>query len=167
MIKINSARIVISCLAVVSLAACARLDGPTNSGPFFTQSQTPAVNQTPAAQSPVVVASLPAAQTTSASVTAVDSQLSEFVDSGVINSLSVKDKNEAASAQYFALQTGRPGAPRNWSGDTGATGSIVVGPFVRVNNLDCREFTHTVKLNGSEFVKTGTSCRENGTWIVA
>lgn len=164
---INSTfRAVFCFFALLALGACARFDGPSSSGGFFTQTQAP-VSQTQAPQSVPTVTSVPVAQTTSASVSAVDAQLGEFVDASVLSSLSAKDKSEAASAQYFALQTGRPGAPRNWSGDTGATGSIVVGPYVRVNNLDCREFTHTVKFDGSEFVKSGTSCRENGTWKVA
>ena len=49
----------------------------------------------------------------------------------------------------------------------GTTGSVAVGPYVRVNNLDCRDFTHTVKLNGTDYVKKGTACREqNGNWNV-
>jgi len=45
---------------------------------------------------------------------------------------------------------------------------VVVGPYVRVNNIDCRDFTHTVTLAGGSFVKKGTACRDAaGTWTVA
>jgi len=81
--------------------------------------------------------------------------------------MSDKDRLEAASAQFFALQFGRPGAPRRWSGDSGATGKITVGPFVRVNNLDCREFVHEVTIDQTSFEKRGTACREiDGSWRV-
>ena len=53
-----------------------------------------------------------------------------------------------------------------WRADA-TTGSVAVGPYVRVNNLDCRDFTHTVKVGGKDYVKKGTACREqNGNWAV-
>lgn len=94
--------------------------------------------------------------------------LSEFIDPSVQTKLSAKDQTEASSAQFYALQYGRPGAPRNWEGDSGASGKVVVGPYVRVNQLDCREFTHTVTLAGKDYPRSGTACREaDGTWSVA
>ena len=90
-----------------------------------------------------------------------------FVDSGALSRMSAKDSSEAHTAQYYAQQFGRPGAPRQWTGERGTTGSVAVGPYVRVNNLDCRDFTHTVKISGQDFVKKGTACREqNGNWAV-
>jgi len=90
-----------------------------------------------------------------------------FVDTAALNLMSAKDSSEANTAQFYALQFGRPGAPRQWTGDRGTTGSVAVGPYVRVNNLDCRDFTHTVKINGQEYAKKGTACREqNGNWAV-
>ena len=90
-----------------------------------------------------------------------------FVDSGALSRMSAKDSSEANTAQFYALQFGRPGAPRQWTGERGTTGSVAVGPYVRVNNLDCRDFTHTVKISGQDFVKKGTACREqNGNWAV-
>jgi surface antigen len=90
-----------------------------------------------------------------------------FVDATALGRMTAKDSNEANSAQFYALQFGRPGAPRQWAGDNGTTGTVAVGPYVRVNNLDCRDFTHTVKLGGTDYVKQGTACREqNGNWNV-
>ncbi|ODT71316.1 MAG: hypothetical protein ABS75_08550 [Pelagibacterium sp. SCN 63-23] len=90
-----------------------------------------------------------------------------FVDPAALAAMSAKDSTEANSAQFYALQFGRPGAPRQWAGDGGTTGSVAVGPYVRVNNLDCRDFTHTVKVNGTDYVRKGTACREqNGNWNV-
>jgi surface antigen len=90
-----------------------------------------------------------------------------FVDPAALALMTAKDSNEANSAQFYALQFGRPGAPRQWAGDKGTTGTVAVGPYVRVNNLDCRDFTHTIKLGGTDYVKKGTACREqNGNWNV-
>lgn len=90
-----------------------------------------------------------------------------FVDPAALAKMTAKDSNEANSAQFYALQFGRPGAPRQWAGDAGTTGSVAVGPYVRVNNLDCRDFTHTVKMGGTDYVRKGTACREqNGNWNV-
>lgn len=91
-----------------------------------------------------------------------------FLDASVIGKLSAKDKAEAASAQFNALTFGRPGAPRAWTGDKGTSGTVMVGPYVRVNNIDCRDFTHTVTIGGTPVVRKGTACREiDGTWNVA
>lgn len=90
-----------------------------------------------------------------------------FVDPAALALMTAKDSNEANSAQFYALQFGRPGAPRQWAGDKGTTGTVAVGPYVRVNNLDCRDFTHTVKIGGTDYIKKGTACREqNGNWNV-
>lgn len=92
---------------------------------------------------------------------------SGFVDPAALALMSAKDSAEANSAQFYALQFGRPGAPRQWAGDKGTTGSVAVGPYVKVNQIDCRDFTHTVKVNGQDFVKKGTACREQaGNWNV-
>ncbi len=122
----------------------------------------------PVVTAPVVTAPVvptPAQTTQQALLTTSVSQ--GFVDSAALNLMSAKDSSEANTAQFYALQFGRPGAPRQWTGDRGTTGSVAVGPYVRVNNLDCRDFTHTVKINGQDYVKKGTACREqNGNWAV-
>lgn len=92
---------------------------------------------------------------------------SGFVDPAALAVMTSKDSAEANSAQFYALQFGRPGAPRQWAGDKGTTGSVSVGPYVKVNQIDCRDFTHTVKVNGQDYVKKGTACREQtGNWNV-
>jgi len=94
-------------------------------------------------------------------------QIADFVSPAAFSMMNDTDKVEASSAQFFALQFGRPGAPRNWKSSTGIRGSITVGPFVRVNSLNCREFTNTVTIDDVASVKSGTSCREaDGRWFV-
>lgn len=145
-------------LLALSLAACA------SSAPSAPIRQAPVVVST----APVFAApNLPTPAQTTQIAMASTSVANGFVDAAALRSMTAKDSNEANSAQFYALQFGRPGAPRQWAGDKGTTGSVAVGPYVRVNNLDCRDFTHTVKINGQDFVKKGTACREqNGNWAV-
>ena len=94
--------------------------------------------------------------------------IADFIAAAALGKLSSKDKTEASSAQFYALQYGRPGAPRTWQGDSGASGKVSVGPYVRVNTLDCREFSHSVTVSGVTYERSGTACREaDGSWTVA
>ena len=89
-----------------------------------------------------------------------------YLDAGALGQLSSAQRSAANDAQFYALQFGRPGAPRNWSA-SGASGQVSVGPYVRVNNLDCREFSHRVTVSGQTYTKSGTACREaDGAWNV-
>ncbi|SFV35829.1 Surface antigen [Devosia crocina] len=128
---------------------------------------------TPVVQAPVAAAPVVAQPMVPSSAQAVQtarlttSVSSGFVDPAALGLMTAKDSTEANSAQFYALQFGRPGAPRQWAGDRGTTGSVSVGPYVRVNNLDCRDFTHTVKISGQDYVRKGTACREQtGNWNV-
>jgi len=142
-------------LFALTLAACAST-GPTP------------VAQAPLVTAPVMTQPLVAtpAQTTQQALLTT-SVANGFVDAGALALMTANDSAQANSAQFYALQFGRPGAPRAWAGEKGTTGSVAVGPYVRVNNLDCRDFTHTVKIGGKDYVKKGTACREqNGNWAV-
>ena len=94
--------------------------------------------------------------------------VSLFIDPAALGLMSEKSRTQAAGAQFNALQFGRVGAPRNWVGDSGQAGAVTVGPYVRVNLIDCRDFTHTVTIAGQDYVKKGTACREaDGSWTVS
>ncbi len=126
---------------------------------------------TPVASGPAVAAIDPAQLAAPAQTRAVATSMtdvSSFVDPGALGLMSAKSKTEAAGAQFNALQFGRVGAPRNWNGGGGQSGAVTVGPYVRVNLIDCRDFTHTVTVNSQNFVKKGTACREaDGSWMVS
>lgn len=151
-------------VSMLLLAGCSM--GPSTSdvalGPTLNQ-PNPALATQPA----ITPASLPAVsavQTASVSMNDVGA----YLDASVVGRLSAKEKSEAASAQFNALTFGRPGAPRAWTGDRGATGSVTVGPYVRVNNIDCRDFTHTVTISGTPYARKGTACRDiDGSWTVS
>ncbi|SEP76566.1 Surface antigen [Devosia sp. YR412] len=152
----NRIALIATPLLALTLAAC------SSTGPTQVASSAPMV-ATPVIAQPLVPT--PAQTTQQALLTT--SVSNGFVDAAALTAMTANDSAQANSAQFYALQFGRPGAPRAWTGDKGTTGSVAVGPYVRVNNLDCRDFTHTVKANGSEYIKKGTACREqNGNWAV-
>lgn len=106
------------------------------------------------------------AQTVSTAAALTDA--SSFVDADAYAQLTDKSKAEVAGAQFNALQFGRVGAPRNWQGDKGQSGAVTVGPYVRVNLIDCRDFTNTVSIGAQSFVRKGTACREaDGHWTLS
>ena len=145
-------------LLALTLAAC------TSTAPIQVAQAPVVVTPAPVMMQPVGVPT--PAQTTQQAL-ATTNVSNGFVDASVLSRMTAKDSAQANSAQFYALQFGRPGAPRAWTGDNGTTGTVGVGPYVRVNNLDCRDFTHTVKIGGQDFVKKGTACREqNGNWTV-
>jgi len=141
-------------LPAFALAACATAPSVTN------------IATGPATTAPVDQTVLTApAQTISTAAATTDA--SAFVDPTAYAMLSEKSKTEVSGAQFNALQFGRVGAPRNWQGDKGQSGNITVGPYVRVNLIDCRDFTNTVVIGGQSYVKKGTACREaDGHWTV-
>lgn len=119
---------------------------------------------------PPLVSTLPAtptvAQTTTTAAQTTD--VAPFIDTGALALLGANDRTSASSATFYALQFGRPGAPRAWQGGSGTSGQVSVGPYVRVNNLDCREFTHAVTIAGNAYTRKGTACREtDGRWTLA
>ncbi|MGV3490128.1 MAG: hypothetical protein ACO1OG_02290 [Devosia sp.] len=151
--------------AMLLLAGCS--SGPSNDlalGPTL-----PPPNSTLATQPAITPASLPTTTASAAQPGSIGlASANAFIDAAALGLLTAKDQSEASSAQFNALTFGRPGAPRNWVGDNGTSGSVVVGPYVRVNNIDCRDFTHTVTIGGTPYAKKGTACREaDGTWSVA
>ena len=144
-----------SVLPVLALAACATAPQVTN---FGTQAEVTA----PVDQTPIT------APATTISTAAATTDASAFVDPAAYALLSAKSKSEISLAQFNALQFGRVGAPRNWFGDSGQSGNVMVGPYVRVNLIDCRDFTNTVTIGGQSYVKKGTACREaDGSWTVS
>ena len=99
---------------------------------------------------------------------AATTDVTAFTDPTAYGLLGAKSKAEVAGAQFNALQFGRVGAPRNWQGDKGQSGVVSVGPYVRVNLIDCRDFSNTVTIAAQDYVKKGTACREaDGSWTVS
>jgi surface antigen len=77
-----------------------------------------------------------------------------------------EDKRRAYAAQVQALESGTSGAPVAWRNpDSGRYGSVVPGPKYQSNGADCRQFTHTIYLDGKPQTARGAACRgADGAW---
>jgi surface antigen len=81
-------------------------------------------------------------------------------------SMDDEDKRRAYAAQMQALESGPSGAPVAWRNpDSGRYGSIVPGPAYQANGISCRQYTHTIYIDGKPQTARGTACRNpDGTW---
>jgi surface antigen len=77
-----------------------------------------------------------------------------------------EDKRRAYAAQMEALERGPSGAPVAWRNpDTGRYGSIVPGPAYSQRGATCRQYTHTIYIDGRPQTARGAACRNpDGTW---
>ncbi|WP_245431318.1 RT0821/Lpp0805 family surface protein, partial [Rhodoplanes roseus] len=77
-----------------------------------------------------------------------------------------EDRRRAYEAQMAALETGRSGAPVSWRNpDSGRYGTIVPGPAYDQGGHNCRQFTHTIYIDGTPQTARGTACRNpDGSW---
>jgi surface antigen len=77
-----------------------------------------------------------------------------------------EDKRRAYEAQLEALERGNSGAPVAWRNpDSGRYGSIVPGPAYDQGGHQCRQYTHTIYVDGRPQTARGTACRNpDGTW---
>lgn len=89
-----------------------------------------------------------------------------LLGSAIGASLDERDRQVAYAAEMQALETGQPGAPVGWRSDhTPYYGTIVPGPYYVASGRRCREYTHTVYINGRPEAARGTACRNpDGTW---
>lgn len=75
-------------------------------------------------------------------------------------------RERAMQAEYQALQYGPPNTPVVWRDpDENVYGEVIPGePYVRAG-ADCRDYTHTIYVDGRPEVGRGTACRlPDGTW---
>ena len=77
-----------------------------------------------------------------------------------------EDKQRAYAAQMQALEAGPSGAPVAWRNpDSGRYGSIVPGPAYDQRGVKCRQYTHTIYIDGKPQTARGAACRNpDGTW---
>jgi surface antigen len=156
---------ILSVAALLALAGCGTNDSSNYSQGPMLGTMTPPADDTTDSTDTTVANTPPPSQTVQAGVQSLD--IASFVDPTAFGALGDTAKTEASSAQYFALQYGRVGAARTWSGENNVTGQINVGPYVKVNNRDCRDFTNVVNVGSKSYTKRGTACREDdGTWTV-
>ncbi len=77
-----------------------------------------------------------------------------------------EDKKRAYEAQRQALETGPSGAPVSWRNpDSGRYGTVVPGPAYQQAGNTCRQYTHTIYIDGRPQTARGAACRNpDGTW---
>lgn len=74
------------------------------------------------------------------------------------------DFNKALEAEYQALETAPGGQAVTWgSGDT--RGEVVANAPYQVGNQNCRQYAHSLTIDGKQAKVRGAACRNaNGTW---
>jgi surface antigen len=89
-----------------------------------------------------------------------------FLGNRIGAALDDADKQHAYAAQTEALETGPSGAPVAWRNpDSGRYGNVVPGPAYQANGETCRQYTHTIYIDGTPQIERGAACRNpDGTW---
>jgi len=89
-----------------------------------------------------------------------------IVGSEIGRSLDRQDQLLAQEAEFEALESGDSGERRRWRNpDSGRYGEVVPGASYRRGAADCRDYTHTIYIDGRPQTMRGTACRNaDGTW---
>jgi surface antigen len=98
--------------------------------------------------------------------TLIGAAVGGFLGNRIGAALDDDDKRRAYAAQMQALESGPSGAPVSWRNpDSGRYGDVVPGPAYQSNGATCRQFTHTIYIDGKPQTQRGTACRNpDGTW---
>ncbi len=89
-----------------------------------------------------------------------------LVGSEIGRSMDEQDRRLAERAEFAALEEGESDRPRRWRNpDNGRYGDVVPGRPYKRSNVDCRDYTHTVYIDGRPRKMHGTACRNpDGSW---
>jgi len=78
--------------------------------------------------------------------------------------LSRADMQRALEAEYRALEAAPGGQPVVWQGK-GVSGSVVAAAPYQVGSQNCRQYSHTLTVDGRETATRGAACRNaDGAW---
>lgn len=78
--------------------------------------------------------------------------------------LSKADMQRALEAEYRALEAAPGGQPVVWQGK-GVGGSIVAAAPYQVGSQNCRQYSHTLTVEGRDTTTRGAACRNaDGAW---
>jgi len=156
MIRKSTVRVLMVALTGAALAACTSASGPQHVGSTLVGPDASAAAGNPGGAAAGNRAAGPA------SVAAIGSMLGNRIGAAMDD----EDKRRAYAAQIQALESGPSGAPVAWRNpDSGRYGSIVPGPASEQNGMSCRQYTHTVYLEGKPQTARGAACRgPDGNW---
>jgi surface antigen len=89
-----------------------------------------------------------------------------MIGNAIGKSLDEKARQEAYAAEYRALEHGAPGAPVAWRSEQ-YYGTVTPGPYSeRQGYARCREYAHTIYIDGQPETARGVACRQSdGTWV--
>lgn len=89
-----------------------------------------------------------------------------IVGSAIGSKMDERDRQLAQEAEFDALERGQSGSPRQWRNpDNGRYGEIVPSKPYKRGAEDCRDFTHTIYIDGRPQQMRGTACRNpDGSW---
>ena len=80
-------------------------------------------------------------------------------------SLDERDRKRAAAAEKRALEQGEPGEPVGWRGSAGRHGTVVPGVDYEIRGIRCRDYTHSIYIDGRPQTARTTACRNpDATW---
>ncbi len=90
------------------------------------------------------------------------------LDGGVVSEsgakLSNAQKQRALEAEYRALENAPSGQKITWNDDD-ASGEVVAAAPYQVGTQNCRQYKHSVTMEGKTYQANGAACRnDNGTW---
>lgn len=82
--------------------------------------------------------------------------------------LDERDRRKALEAEYRALEYTQSGNPVAWKSDSGGrSGTVVPAQPYRVGSQDCRQYQHSVMIDGTSRSARGTACRNaDGSWTI-
>jgi surface antigen len=98
--------------------------------------------------------------------TALGAVVGGIVGSEIGKSLDDNDRRAAGEAEIAALERGNSGVAQPWRNpDSGHYGMVVPGKPYKRAAQDCRDYTHTIYMDGKPQTLRGTACRNpDGTW---
>jgi surface antigen len=75
-----------------------------------------------------------------------------------------RDFNKALEAEYRALETAPGGQAVMW-GEDDTKGEVIANAPYQVGNQNCRQYTHSLTVDGKQAKVRGAACRNaDGTW---
>ncbi|MGB3874672.1 hypothetical protein [Shinella zoogloeoides] len=87
-----------------------------------------------------------------------------LVSRNAATQLSKADMQRALEAEYRALEAAPGGQPVVWQGK-GVSGSVVAAAPYQVGSQNCRQYSHTLTVEGRDTTTRGAACRNaDGAW---
>jgi surface antigen len=76
------------------------------------------------------------------------------------------DRQRAYAAEVQALENGEPGIPVGWRGEGPQRyGTVVPGAPYQARGVKCRDYSHSIYIDGRPQIARGTACRNpDGSW---